>query len=440
MGQTHRGRGLLVIVAVVVLAGCAGFLPGDSTEREVPEELGEVDGVSYDDKLEIDPEEGFTEEELDEFVKRTMARIEVVRQLEFDRPVDVDLFTREEYRDWRANRSTSRTEAEWENQIWRSLFLIGQDTNATAELDEAFGGAVQGFYQPGQDQIVIVSDSESPTINKATLIHELVHALQEQQFGLEFGHESRDEQAAYDTVVEGEADLVPRLYLEEWCEQWSCLRPELATEGGTGGDATLDLGIYLMLTQPYTQGTQFVEGVKSEGGWEAVNELHENPPRSTAQTIYPERSTEFVPENISITDQSSGDWERFDHEPVGDTLGVASLYSMFAANDIVEIEEPIEYAHPVVEGWQGDRIVPYRSAGEFGYVWELSWESEDDAEQFAEAYRELLDSHGGLARGSTSYVIPDGPFAGAYRLTVEDDRVLIVNGPDLDSLTGIHER
>lgn len=420
---------LLLVVSLLVLAGCAGVSPTDSGP---PDGLGEVGNVSYDAELDIDPSDGFDERELDRYVNRSMARIEVVRELEFRRPVDVTVVNRSEYRGRYVDRVTGPTRPEWENQIWRAMFIVGDDRDVTAVLDEAFGGSVQGFYEPGRNSIVIVSDSETPTISTDTLVHELTHALQDQQFGLAFGQESRDEQAAYDTLIEGEAQLVPELYRER-CGEWSCLE----TSAETGGSGVLEPGIAEIVLQPYTQGDDFVASLKADGGWAAVNEAHENPPVSTAQTTYPERYPADNPQNVTVPDRSNGEWERFDQEPVGDTLGVVSIYTMFATNGIIEPEQRGSYSHPVTEGWDGDQIVPYRNDGEYGYVWELVWDSEADAREFEEHYRELLEKKGGQIRGNDLYVLKEGPYDGVYKVTASGDRVRIVHGPSRDALSAI---
>lgn len=424
---------LLLVVVVVVLAGCGSSVPGGPGSAQ-EDGIGEVNGVTDDSELDIDPSDGFTEAELGQYVNRSMARIEVVRDLNYERPVDVTIVNRSEYREQYVDRVTGPTRPEWENQIWRGLFIIGQDRDATEVLDDAFGGSVQGFYEPGRNSIVIVSDSETPTVRKSTLIHELTHALQDQQFGLAFGQETRDQQAAYDTLIEGEAELVPKLYLDRCGSEWSCVRPEV--DASQASD--LDRGIAQIITQPYRQGVGFVEHLKADGGWEAVNDAHENPPESTAQTISPERYPGDTPQNMTIPDRSSADWDRFDHQPEGDTLGVVSIFAMFESNGIIQPDQPGTYEHPVTTGWEGDRFVPYRADGDFGYVWEIAWDSNSNAAQFADAYRELLDEHGGLERGIDSYVIENGPYAGAYRLTVDGDTVRIVSGPSMDSLSGIH--
>lgn len=424
---------LLLVVVVVVLAGCGSSVPGGP--GSAPEDgLGEVGNVTSTSDLAVDPSDGFTEAELEQFVNRSMARIEVVRDLEYRQPVDVTIVNRSAYREQYVDRVTGPTRPDWENQIWRGLFIVGQDRDATDVLDEAFGGSVQGFYEPGQNSIVIVSDSETPTVRKNTLVHELTHALQDQRFGLAFGQETRDRQAAYDTLIEGEAELVPKLYLDRCGSEWSCIRPEVDASQAT----PLDPGIAQIITQPYRQGVGFVEQLKADGGWEAVNEAHENPPESTAQTIDPERYPGDTPQNVTIPDRSSGEWDRFDQHPEGDTVGVVSIFAMFESNGIIQPDRSGTYEHPVTTGWEGDRFVPYRTDGEFGYVWEIAWDSNSNAAQFADAYRELLDEHGGLERGIDRFVIEDGPYAGAYRLTVDGDTVRIVSGPSTNSLSAIH--
>lgn len=434
-GRTRTGFVLVAVALLVALAGCSTILPGDTAEREVPEGYGEVGGVAYDDDLDIDASDGLSEAELERFVNRTMARIEAVRKLRYEEPVEVEVIDREQYRQQRESQ-TSPTNAAWENQIWQALFLVGEDRDAAEEVDEAFGDVAQGFYRAGTNEIVIVSDSETPTVDKDTLVHELTHALQDQRYGLEFGQSTRDEQAAYNTLIEGEADLVAHLYLDEWCQQWDCIRPERAAGGGSSDPAQLAEEIGLIIAQPYRQGPTYVQELKQSGGWEAVNERHENPPRTTAEIIDSDGVTE--PTEITIPDRSAAEWERFDQEPTGDTLGAASLYAMLAANGVAENEDPRRYDHPAVRGWTGDRIVPYRNGGEYGYVWELAWEDSEEAEEFADAFGQVLNRNGGLARGANDYVIEDGGFAGAYRLTVEGDRVRIVGGPDRAALDEIH--
>ena len=424
---------ILLVVALVVLAGCAGVVPADDggDEPRLAEGIGEVENVSYDDDLSIDASDGLSESELDPYVRRSMARVEVVRERAYERPVDVETITRAEYRDRYGGGGAS--DAAWQNQLWEGLFIVGEDRDATAVLDETFGAAVQGFYDPGDDRIVIVSDADEARINKITLVHELVHALQDQRFGLGSQADSWDESYAHESVIEGEAELVPQLYLDR-CGEWSCLQP--GEEPTATSDA--DRGVLLVLRYPYEEGESFVDAVRADGGWDAVDDLHEAPPNSTTEVIHPDRYPDFEPAEVTVPDRSTGAWSRFDRESASERFGEAAIYAMFAANGVIDNEDPSSYDHPASAGWVGGQFVPYRNDGEYGYVWKTEWQNADEAAAFVDAYERLLDQQGALARGANSYRIGAAGFTGGYRVIREGSTVEIVHGPSVRSLDEIH--
>jgi len=427
-----RVTALLLVGVLVVLAGCAA---PQASDESLAGTLGEVDGITHNQSLSISASDGFTEEELQRLVKRTMARIEYVRGKEFERMVDVEVITRSEYRDRRSGSRWEGTAAQWQNQVWEGLFIVGEDRNVSAVFDETFGASVQGYYLIGQDQIVIVSDSETPTISKRTLVHELVHALQDQQFGLDDRPATRDGQMARNGLVEGEASLVPRLYLDRCGDEWSCIRPP--SQGGSGG--SIDPGLFSVVIYPYNQGPTFVETIREQGGWDAVDDVHDRLPESTEQVIHPDRYPDEEPLDVRVPDRSSAAWSRLEHDPVGERLGEAAIFAMFESNDVIDSENPRRYRHPASAGWGGDRLVPYRHEdGEFGYVWNLTWDTREDARDFHETYLALLDSNGGVERGENRYVVADDAFGDAFRVVLDGRTVRIVNGPTLDSLADIH--
>ncbi|MEF8814955.1 MAG: Hvo_1808 family surface protein [Halovenus sp.] len=436
----QRGRilRLALVASLVVLAGCTGaFAPtdSDSDDLALDDDLGTVEGVAHDDELDISADDGFNGTERELLVTRAMARIEAIRGLPFERDVDVEVISRAEYRRSRSDGSTDETHAAWNNQVWRAKFLVGADRDIETVFNETLGAAVLGFYDVGEDRIVLVSDADEPTISKETLVHELVHALQDQHFGLDDRPETQDAQLARRGVVEGEAELVPDLYFERCGEEWSCIRPP--TPASSGSD-TANIGVLRVLSHPYTSGPDFVATIRDRGGWAAVDDLYRNLPVSTTQILHPEKYPDERPVNVTVPDRSSSAWSRFDHDPVGERVGEASLYVMFRDNDLIQPEGDDPYSHPATEGWRGDKLVPYRRGDDFGYVWELEWHSPDDAAVFAEHYRDLLDTHDAVERGTDAFLIPDGPFAGAYRVSQEGTTVRIVNGPTVAALSAIH--
>jgi hypothetical protein len=425
-----------VVVAVAlaaVLAGCSLPLGSGAGDPAVSGDLGVEDGVRYNDSIAVTPGDGLNESERRALIDRSMARLELLRGLEFTADVPVSVINRSQYR---ANQSggTDPTYSRWNNQVWEGLFLVGEDENVSRVFQQTLGNVVLGYYSPADDEIVVVSDSATPEISRGTLVHELVHALQDQQFGLNESFDSQDRQLARNGVVEGEAVLLNDRYKSRCDGEWDCV----FIDSNSGGVAP-NPGVFLVLAHPYSTGPNFVERVQQREGWAAVDAMHERYPPSTEQLIHPDRYPDERPVNVTVPDRARDGWTRFDIDPVADTVGEASIFAMLVQNDAGdESVSRYSYVHPASDGWAGDTLVPYRDGDRYGYVWETAWDSGRDARQFADAYRDLLAGKGARQVAPGTYVVETGPFAVAFRVVREGSRVRVVNGPDTDALAAIH--
>jgi hypothetical protein len=425
---------VVILTLLVVLSGCSMLgSPGDTgTEGPDPtqDELGWEDGYWYDDPIEVDASDGLNETELDIVVARSMARIERMRGLEFNKTVPVEIRSRSEYRENQPF-EVNGTEARWNNQVWEGLLLVGEDRNISDVFQQAYGSAVLGYYSPSDERIVIVSDSDEPKINRGTLVHELVHALQDQQFGLGDSPDRQDAQLARNGVVEGEANVIERRYEQRCDGNWSCV----PTTTSFGGGGSVDPGVRTVILYPYVVGPSFVEAVEERGGWDAVDALYSDYPTSTEQVSSPSLYPDDEPTNVTVPDRSSDQWERFDTDPVADTVGQASIQVMLQQNGAGSGG----YKGPASEGWEGDSLVPYRNDAQYGYVWELAWETPEDAREFEQAYVDALSEHDAETTDGTVYVVPDtSPFGDAFRVTQDGERVRIVNAPTVAQLDDVH--
>ncbi|MFU8867461.1 Hvo_1808 family surface protein [Natronococcus sp.] len=448
----RRGT-LLAVVALVVLSGCT--LPYSPDRFDDDRELGQIGDYAYDDSFAFDGEDRLTKAQLEAATYRSMARIEVIRGLPFEHDVELEVISREEYRE---QRGESANASAFRNELWRGAFVVDGETDVNRAFDELYGGAVQGYYS--SDRIVLVTDgSDEFRVDRGTLVHELVHALQDQRFGLERRGETIDERRAENGVFEGEANYVPYLY-EQRCEaEWDCLAkpPEPTAEIA---ERPFNVGLFLSIYVPYAEGPSFVSHLHETGGWEAVDRAHDERPTTTSELIRPERYP-HDPIEIALEDRSSGEWDLEtdgDGEPRTETVGEATLFGSLWANGVIDrpIDEggtepvPYNYSHPATDGWAGDEFRVYeRADNETAHVWSLAWESEADAAAFADAYRDLLaandaesvDDPDAAVDGvdAEAYRIGDeDPFAGAYRVAVDGDRVEIVGAPAVDDLEAVH--
>ncbi|MFC6768018.1 Hvo_1808 family surface protein [Natrinema soli] len=448
-----RGR-LFAVVVLVVLSGCA--LPGSPDGFDTDRELGHVGDYAHDDVFEFDASDGLTEAQLEAVKYRSMARIEVVRGLKYDRDVDLEVMSRAEYRDRRSN-GTGNASA-FSNELWRGAFLVDGETDVNRAFDDLYGNSIQGYYVNGRI-VIITDDTDEIRINRRALVHELTHALQDQRFGIARESETIDGIRAENGLLEGEASVVPDRYDRRCGDEWQCLPAvQPRTAGGeTLADRPFNAGLFLSIYAPYAEGPPFVTDLSERGGWDAVAAAHEDPPRSTAQLIHPERYPGTDPVDVSIADRSSDEWRPItdggDGEIRTETIGEATLFATLWANGV--IDRPLtegatdrsqyDYSHPATAGWAGDSIHVYQQtdeSGQTGHVWRLAWESRADATEFADAYRQLLANRGAEqvdTAGNGVYRISDGdPFEGAYRVSVTGETVEITGAPTVDDLEAIH--
>ncbi|WP_222920393.1 Hvo_1808 family surface protein [Natrinema sp. SYSU A 869] len=458
---------LFAVLALVVLSGCA--LPGSQSGFDTDRDLGHVGDYAHDDTFAFDADDGLSETQLEAVKYRSMARIEVVRGLKYDRDVSLEIVSRAEYRDQQAggtgNASTFR------NELWRGAFVVDGETDVKRAFDDLYDDSVQGYYV--NNRIVIVADdTDDVRINRQTLVHELTHALQDQHFGIRRESETIDGVRAENGLLEGEAGYVPQQYDRRCGDEWQCL-PDYQPPTSSGEALTerpFNVGLFLSIYAPYAEGPPFVTDLYERGGWDAIDRAHDEPPRSTAQLIHPDRYPDTRPADVTISDRSSDDWRPItdgegsgsdggddsdgtgNGEPRTETIGEATLFATLWANGVIDrpltagaTDDSYNYSHPATEGWAGDSIQVYRNADEptwTGHVWRLEWDRPADATEFADAYRRLLETRGAervKSAGDGVYRIPDGePFAGAYRVSGTGTTVEIVGAPAVDDLAAIH--
>jgi hypothetical protein len=474
----------VVVAAVVLLAGCAGGFgsapaatptptatdPTDGNEpvtstadgsatggsttesatstSEPPDRLGVEGGAQYDEQLAVTPGDGLNRTELAAVVNRTMARVEVIRGLEFTRTVPVEVISRAEYRNRSVfDRDRPPAVRQFREQVWEATFVVGEDESVDEAFGEVFGSRVVGYYSPGKDRIVIVSDEPTPKLDRATLAHELVHALQDQHFSLGGGARSRDEAVARDGLVEGDARYVEVLYERRCAGNWSCIpRPD-----GPGG-GSVDQALFTAIFQPYSEGAGFVATLRDRNGWAAVNAAYDDFPASTEQVIHPAKYPDEEPVEVSVPDRSTRQWSPIPARAKSERLGELGVYTALWATRTLNREDhfrtdpltPRNYSHPVSAGWGGDSFVPYRDGdGGFGYVWKIQWDTRGDAETFVRAYRRLLLLGIDAARrgaGQDVFAADEGPFADAYRIERRGKTVVITNAPTVAELDEIRDR
>ncbi|MFP4625828.1 MAG: Hvo_1808 family surface protein [Natronomonas sp.] len=468
----------IIFLLLVGLSGCVvGYQPAADVGAPTPtgadqatyEQLASVDGVRYDERLEVDPDDGLSAAETEAIVSRSMARVQMLRGLEFEERPDVELLTRAEFRETYPSlgeRNRSDAERTLVNVQYEAMFLVGPDRDVDAVRATNRGDSVLGFYSPAEDRLVVVSETDPPTFHdELTLAHELLHALQNQHFGLGSSNQPTiDGRNAYLGLIEGEAGLVEHRY-ETNCESgvWMCVAADDATPNPIGSD--FHFGVYLIDFFPYAEGPTFVDYHEKQGGWQQIDAMHDAHPETAAQIIEPGSYGRDVP-SVQLTDRN-GSFDRvrtdgLDHGVIGPS-GLATMFAHTLYDDsnssVVDDREafvnytekgtrdklrPLTYDLAYVTGWEGDRLHVYERGNDTAYVWKLVWNDAANASRFVEGHTSLVEYWGGEPvddspdSGATIWEIPsDQTFTGTMWIDRDGREVTIVGAPaasDLDEV------
>ena len=265
-----------------------------------------------------------------------------------------------------------------------------EDDLVQAQLDLLLQG-VLGLYDSEKKALVVVSEREErDPLSWLTFAHEYTHALQDSEFDLSELHSraaSFDSSKALSALVEGDARLAEYLFYESLPpDQQTLLAASLQRKIRTFSTSREVALAPPIITETFAwehgAGPPFVLRLYLKGGFEAVNEAFDNPPRSTEQVLHPEKYLAGEsPHVVELPDLASalGDgWQLRDSDVLGEMLTGVYLGTFLPKE---------EKADPAAKGWGGDLYVLLKDeAGRLLIAMLFSWDTAADADEFFEAY------------------------------------------------------
>jgi hypothetical protein len=269
----------VAVVAVVAVAVAAVVGSGDETEPD-----GDGAGGSGD-------AEPATEAQLDAMVAEISDFVAEERGLEFREPVEVELEDDAGFEARLLEDFDEDAEDMADLQVmYKALGLLGPDDDLMAQLEEAYGVGVVGFYDPETDELVVRGTALTPSV-RITIAHELVHALDDQHFDLDrTEYDERDDEIGYGfaALVEGQATLVEEEYLYSLSdEEQDQYLDEMLDQVGGGVPDVPDV-LLEVISSPYVDGPPFVDELWLASGEEGVNAAYRDPPRTSEQVLRPD--------------------------------------------------------------------------------------------------------------------------------------------------------
>ncbi|MEX0659581.1 MAG: hypothetical protein WD080_10645 [Egibacteraceae bacterium] len=278
-------------------------------------------------------------DDLDEQVDAAVERVEAMRGLAFQEPVETELVPTAEF----VARITelvsedyTATDADRDRRVLAALGAVERDADMRALILDLVGEQAAGFYSTDTGELVVGADDPAAPLRPAGLVilaHELQHAAADQNLGLPVDHhdgDGGDEARAGLALVEGDATLFMQQFALGALELMDQLA--MATDPSVAASQEQITGFpeYLQreLVFPYTEGMAFVCSLYADGGWPAVDAAYDALPTTTAQILWPERYTAGEPAvTVAGLGAPGGSWS----QARTTTFGAAELLWLFSA-------------------------------------------------------------------------------------------------------------
>ncbi len=310
------------------------------------------------------------------------------------------------------------------------LGLIPRTYNIREESIKLLCEQIGGFYDPRTGEFYLVDWLELDE-QKPVMAHELMHAVQDQNFNLrrfeKFPKDKGDQELAIQALIEGEATIVMFNYLfkAQGIDITKMPVPissllDLANNTDDKRFPVLSNSprvIRETLEFPYIYGAAFVQQFVGKSSWEKVASLYTTDLiESTEQILHPEKALQREhPVEVKIPDVSNilgKDWHKSE-------VNVQGEYGYYET--MVEFLDK-DQAKTAAAGWGGDQYAFYDlpDKDDSVLVGMTNWDTEKDAEEFFQAYRDRS-----LKRYSKAKRIGDEKSQTLFTVSTTEGMVLI---------------
>jgi hypothetical protein len=267
------------------------------------------------------------------------------------------------------------------------LGILPAGVDLAAALTDLYAEQVGGFYDSDTGELVVAGDEDLSPLARTIIVHELVHALADQHFGLGdtldglVDAERYHEAAAVQALAEGDATYFQMVYLQERLSAEEQVEAVLESlEADTSVLDSLPGWIGEDLSFPYEWGFGFVERLVEEGGIAVVDQAYELLPTTVEQIMHP---------NVYFTREPA--------RPV--ELGAVTLdgYELYEEGEFGEWNLALYLLDGIGDGdaavaaggWGGDYYHLYWDGSRVAFAYLFQGDVPRDAEELAPA---LVDS------------------------------------------------
>lgn len=284
---------------------------------------------------------------LEAVVLQLQGFVERARGLTFKTPVKVTILKDAPFLErLDASASTDVTDLQAQEATLRALRLLPDDVDLAQERKRGLD-RVLGFYDPATKELYVKGLGTTPYV-RYVLVHELTHALQDQQFDLSRqGADNNDAELAARAVVEGDAQRTMRNYLSTL----TVLEQDaIAREARARQDDIYNQAYYTSFDNfPYVVGMSWNDAVRGTRGQGALDNAFRTYPRSTAEIMHPDRYLAGVGPTEVSPPAADG--------PVVDQGVVGEYQLVYLLARVIDDQD----AFAIAQAWGGSRFVTWRT-------------------------------------------------------------------------------
>jgi hypothetical protein len=357
---------------------------------------------------------------------------ERIRGLSFVAPIDVRIENREAMRAY-VSAALREPELERARRRYVALGVIDAALDVRRLLEALMEEELIGYYDPKRKLLAVRDDvarsmseprhaqAEANLEWRATVVHELVHALQDQHLGLGEALErerTTDADDAFGALVEGDATMAMMAYASDTkgdgvlalARDRRTLKQLLraAPETLTGALRAAPSIVREPLLFRYREGALFAADLVRAGGYERVNAAYRQPPLTTrdivdsgrflagGSTHEPELPLDALLAAAALTKQDE------------DTLGSFELGVVLSDDEAT--------SRALASSWRADRYAVFEHDGALGVVWVIRADSSSNARRIEDAANASASK---LKRNGTFAVLRRGRYVVLVRCCPE---------------------
>jgi hypothetical protein len=324
--------------------------------------------------------------------------VRCVRETTSGEMVPVETITASQYRDRLLDSSSQDEVPENQGAYEKTLVFLGLASTGDLSIDrqvETLVKTVPAYYSSETKTITVVEADATvvdPTpvsekTRSSTLAHEIVHALQDQQYDLSKidppDGASYDERLSRKTRVEGEAEFYQMMLFAAFSgvAQDHADYPrhfDRAAEYALQKYSSDSPYLIAPRIFPYNYGGRFCYLQFADGGRAGVDGWFADPPLATIPYIL--SSDGIVIASLSPVREAAPAPAEDATLVFEDTLGAWLVYEMLQARSKEAIDPLTQVA-----GWRGDRLWVYAAAEgrDAALIWRIRWDNSNSASAFA---------------------------------------------------------